>query len=392
MARVTRLFGLLFCVFVVASCAPSVTELPTVAILPTAAITSAPPIVARTLPPTWTPTVSAVPSATPLPITPTTPPSNGTLFYIFNQDSIAAQPSNGNPAVQPLVILGGAPNDLALSPDGQLIAFVADAGNAREIYVVNQDGTYRQQISCLGYAITAEPTWSPDGESIAFYAAPSAIAPLNIYTANVDGSGNCPADNNQRLAALIDATNARGLAWNTTSDVLFFHNNNVTFRIALDDPEATPVQAFYNSNKPEYEMAYNYGQNSLYFLRGISGTDGELYNIEEQVMDPNVDPNVFLPIGLRSFAFSNDGNAIVWQAGGGLFMRTFDPAGSFEVVRSGITDVYAWPVISPDNRQVAFINSINNAQQIFVVDRTGDNRVQITQNVTGTITDLLWAP
>ena len=52
------------------------------------------------------------------------------------------------------------------SPDGQRIAFDSDRDGERGIYVASVDGTNVRRVSGAGYA--AIPSWSPDGDRLAF--------------------------------------------------------------------------------------------------------------------------------------------------------------------------------------------------------------------------------
>jgi Tol biopolymer transport system component len=52
------------------------------------------------------------------------------------------------------------------SPDGRLVAFDSDRDGERGIYVANRDGSQVRKVSGAGYA--AVPTWSRNGESLAY--------------------------------------------------------------------------------------------------------------------------------------------------------------------------------------------------------------------------------
>ena len=107
---------------------------------------------APTLPATWTPSPepTLIPSDTPSPTPEAKTEGSGHLFYIFNGDSVVRLAADGTS--EELILVGNAPADLELSPDGTLLAYTAQgSGSAREVYVSNLDGTYTQQVSCLGF-------------------------------------------------------------------------------------------------------------------------------------------------------------------------------------------------------------------------------------------------
>ena len=83
-------------------------------------------------------------------------------------------------------------HDVAWSPDGHRLAFAAKvidlAGNsqARDIYVMNVDGTGLQQLT-QHRAEDDAPTWSPDGQKIAFVSYRN-VVDGGIFIMNADGS------------------------------------------------------------------------------------------------------------------------------------------------------------------------------------------------------------
>jgi Tol biopolymer transport system component len=70
------------------------------------------------------------------------------------------------------------------SPDGTLIAFDSDRDGERGVYIAGADGQNVRRISGDGFA--AIPTWSPDGQTIAFVRAEADRPKVwNLWTADV---------------------------------------------------------------------------------------------------------------------------------------------------------------------------------------------------------------
>jgi TolB protein len=84
----------------------------------------------------------------------------------------------------------------AFSGDGRKIAFVTATGpDMRQLFVVNMDGTNRQQLTQdTGYDNKGYPAWSPDGKTIAFRS--QRDGDDEIYTINADGTNLSRLSNN----------------------------------------------------------------------------------------------------------------------------------------------------------------------------------------------------
>jgi Tol biopolymer transport system component len=99
------------------------------------------------------------------------------------------------------------------SPDGQSIAFVSERPNEEKahLYLMNPDGSNQRLLTTTTYANQIDPAWSPDGTKIA-YVSDEAIGAgeFVLWTMNVDGSG---------AKALIENTADRdqGPAWQRRS-------------------------------------------------------------------------------------------------------------------------------------------------------------------------------
>lgn len=72
----------------------------------------------------------------------------------------------------------------AYSPDGTQIAFAGRRGASFDLFVMGADGTGTRQLTSTREN-DGHPTWSPDGERIAFHRGD----PSHLYVMNADGSG-----------------------------------------------------------------------------------------------------------------------------------------------------------------------------------------------------------
>ena len=73
------------------------------------------------------------------------------------------------------------------SPDGEKIAFNSIRDGNEEIYIMNADGSGQTRLTNNSASDDIDPTWSPDGEKIAF--ASSSDGNFGIYIMNsADGS------------------------------------------------------------------------------------------------------------------------------------------------------------------------------------------------------------
>lgn len=76
--------------------------------------------------------------------------------------------------------------DATWSSDGTLIAFASSRAGARQLFVMNADGTNIRQVTYLDN-MGGRSTFSPDGTKLAFYRGPA--GDHNIYVINIDGTG-----------------------------------------------------------------------------------------------------------------------------------------------------------------------------------------------------------
>jgi Tol biopolymer transport system component len=81
---------------------------------------------------------------------------------------------------------GAANYHVTMSPNGGMIAFDSDRDGMRGVYVADADGRNARRISGEGYA--SVPSWSPDGQRIAFVKAEADRDRVwNVWLASPDG-------------------------------------------------------------------------------------------------------------------------------------------------------------------------------------------------------------
>jgi TolB protein len=114
-------------------------------------------------------------------------------IYVMNADGTGQTRLTNKPA----------PDDCpAWSPDGSKIAFGWSYEGSGEVYVMNADGTGQARLAEVGLA--EPPTWSPDGSQIAFVSQRGFDTGLlyepnarEIYVMNADGTGQTRLTNNE---------------------------------------------------------------------------------------------------------------------------------------------------------------------------------------------------
>jgi len=108
---------------------------------------------------------------------------------------------------------------LAAAPDGTQLAFVSNANQQEEIYILDLiNGTTRQLLGGVGFLL--EPAWSPDGAWIAYYRG-DANDTTTIYRVRPDGSDDQPL-----VAQGIAEFNP---AWAPNGDLVYAFRSEIAF-------------------------------------------------------------------------------------------------------------------------------------------------------------------
>ncbi len=358
--------------------------------------TSTPTRLAPTLPPTFTPTVPPTPSPTDPASAPTaTPPgyhADGTIYYIYNGDSIAALAGDGSS--DELILRGGPFSDLTASPDGQLLTYVAPGTlGGQEVWAASRDGTYTQQISCLTYPLVRFPVWSPDGRSVAFLAAAGVGAPYDLYIADFAGATTCPEGNNQRMLAQLNAPNVYGLTWSPDGTRLFFSTGPIgVYDIAADflNMNLTVPSGF----GPDTNPVHHPTEPRLFYLHAArSDTTGQLGGAIYEIPTTDITERPQEIPGAKLFAhnliMSPDGGLLVASVADGFSIYNIELRSSAQPLDDLPSIPYV--AIDPKGERVAYAPSADTSvQQIFVMPRSGGVKEQLTDHTEGSIDGLIW--
>jgi eukaryotic-like serine/threonine-protein kinase len=156
--------------------------------------------------------------------------------------------------------LGG--GHIALSPDGQKVAFVAvDSSGKGNLWVRVLNDIASQKLSGTEGALF--PFWSPDSKSIGFFA--------DGKVKKIDASGGTPF-------AICDDESPRGGSWSSTGVILFDRDNfGGIFQVSAAGGTSTPVTKL-DSTRHEQTHRWPWflpdGKHFLFFIRTTAAGSG----------------------------------------------------------------------------------------------------------------------
>jgi eukaryotic-like serine/threonine-protein kinase len=311
---------------------------------------------------------------------------------------------------------------LAVSPDGQAIAFVATTDNVSRLWLRPLAGSARPLVGTDGAAF---PFWSPDSHAIGFFA--------DGYLKRVNLAGGPP----QVVAA---AVNGRGGAWGDDGTIVFTPSaTSGLFRVSANGGEPAEITKLatphhYSHRFPDFLPD---GRRFIFFVRGspdakgiyLSSIDGsemkrlvpsdsagvvlpsghllfvragtllvqpfELSNLSVSGDPKAVAEGVFYNIGLDLAAMtaSNTG-LLAYRLEGAAARRQlvwFDRLGR-EIERVGAADLSMWsPTIAPDRHSLALYRIVSGNADIWLFDTARDTLRRLTTALSAEAGPL-WTP
>lgn len=350
------------------------------------------------LPPTFTPTFTPTESPTETPIEQATQPreSQGIIYYIYNNDAIIAYDVSADSGELVMTFgVGERISDLTASPDGQYLAFVGKGnGSAREVFLMNLDGSYLQQISCLGFQDVRALRFHNNGLSLAWYGAPDALKAGNLYTATILGSNNCPTGNNQRVLLPFNTLAFRDYAFNLFETALFY---TLERDIMQYDPFAQ--LATLDITTTTFAISPNLfpspsGDVLAFLWQSSTQANGspvvQVAYIDNTVKGATRQVRLLgFPAGVTRLHWSADGAFLLGMSGDTLYLRN-NQTGAIVPLADELT-LQPIGTFSPTNERVAYlVLDARGVQQIAIITTRNARSETVTSHTEGTINGLVW--
>ncbi len=153
------------------------------------------------------------------------------------------------------------PMSIALSPDGQNLAFIAERGGQRQIWIRRIDNTMARPLA--GTDGASFPFWSPGAAAIGFFA--------NGQLKRINVSGGQPQ-------TLADAIQGRGGTWNGDDVILFTPGAAVPpFRVGAGGGEAARAMPLGKVPGARFPQFLPDGQHFLFYAYAESGDGDGVY-------------------------------------------------------------------------------------------------------------------
>ena len=269
----------------------------------------------------------------------------------------------------------------AWSPDGGRIAFVSDRRGHRGLYVMNVDGSETRRLTNYPHNDVSQPTWSPDGKRIAYVSWLDGFG-TNIFVISDDGTGMTNLTSFHGISTPADE--GMGPSWSPDGEhIAFISNPRGRYQIHIMKSDGTEMTRLDNRICPdpwtEYgskghrvphrslawspdgtRIAFTCGDSYLYLVDPSGLNQTSLYACDDPIASPTWSPDNMLV----AFACGLSVNSYY------LYMINIVDGEVTRITDERPDDIQPYdlnPSWSPDGSEIAFTSHIDGGIDIFVI-------------------------
>jgi Tol biopolymer transport system component len=234
------------------------------------------------------------------------------------------------------------------SPDGEKIAFSRfNARDYTDIYVMDADGANQTRLTGTPDSQSSEPlgypVWSPDGRKIAFV---TSYTQTPLAVMNADGTNQTQLQTELFTLSGETTLSLGSPVWSPTGNKLAFGSYTIPDTIADSSAEPAPVE----------------GLTGIYLLN-VDGTGLCKLTSTHKLTDP---------------VWSPDGEKIAFADKGAINVINTDGSERQELA-AGTSGHSEQPQWSPDGQEMAFVDS---SESIYVINADGSERQELAADAT----------
>jgi hypothetical protein len=201
-----------------------------------------------------------------------------------------------------LRLMGGR-DSFALSPDGRQLAYVASGDGVSQLWVRPLDQIRAQPLA--GTAGALFPFWSPDSQSIGFFA--------DGKLKRIQATGGPPR-------TLANAIIGRGGTWSRENVILFSPNSGEIFRVSANGDEPVAVTRVERPRQANHRFPCFLpdGRRFIFYAQGDSASRGVyLGSLDE--------PETHRLLDVNEAAVISAGGHVLYVRENSLFVQALDP-------------------------------------------------------------------
>jgi TolB protein len=273
------------------------------------------------------------------------------------------------------------------SPEGGRIVWVTDSLGNWTIWVMNDDGTGKQQLTPSN-VISGWPSWSPDGGEIAYWSWDPASKTCDIWKVRSDGSS--------RVKLTVDGSFKGPPMWSPRGDrIAYTANQTGNMEVYVMKTDGAGIRQLTRGHNPEYwvesrttwhpDGVHLYYQVTTFPLPPLTVPEIKddvafveifMLNVdtgEERNLTPRLHENV------RSI--SKDGKMAcisLRSPNYGLWIMNEDGTGQTRLTWNGKGD--RAPRITPDGKKIVYWSLASGNPDIWVINSDGTNNTQLTRS------------